>query len=162
MFFALFPCRKKCGVRRDSESKGAPDLQLMDAVLQRQVPAIQELLLQGPQTLEEIVEVILLIVEQDSGCASATDHDKSVRKGEEFVEVIQLIPKEMVVCWCSHCFRHRNKLWKFVCIPQERVQQHRGIDRGVPVPQIMAKCGGDPACTLLLWSRSWPCQCHGS
>ena len=85
------------------------------------------------------MEVILLIVEQDSGCASAIDHDKSVRKGEEFAKVIQCIPQEMVVCWCSQCLRYRNKLWKFVYIPQERVQQHRGADRGVPVVQIMAK-----------------------
>ena len=41
-----------------------------------------------PQTMQVIIEVILLIVEQVSGCASATDHDRSVRRGGEFVEVI--------------------------------------------------------------------------
>ena len=36
----------------------------------------------------EIMEMILLIVEQDSGCASATDHDKSVfRKRWSYVGV---------------------------------------------------------------------------
>ena len=85
------------------------------------------------------MEVILLFVEQVSGCASAIDHDRSVRREEELVEVIQLFPQEMVVCWCSQCLRYSSKLWKFVHIPQKRDQQHRGTDRGVPVPQIMAK-----------------------
>ena len=44
------------------------------------------------------MEVILLIVEQDSGCAGATDYDERVRKGHEFVEVIQLVQQQMVVC----------------------------------------------------------------
>ena len=38
----------------------------------------------------------------------------------------------------SGCLIHRNKLWNFVFIPQERVL-HRSFDRGVPVPQIMAR-----------------------
>ena len=109
-------------------------------------------------------------------CARATDCGKS-----EADEVIQFIPQELVVCWCSQCLRYRNKLWKFKYIPQERVQLHRGADRGVPVPQITAnvyviqlvrdtvaqivirqKRGGDPACALASWSRSWPSQCHRS
>ena len=80
----------------------------------------------------------------------------------------------------------QEQFWKSFYIPHERDQQHRGTDRGVLVPLIMGKleviqlvrftvaqivafratdygekCGGDPACALLLWCRSsfWFFRC---
>ena len=61
------------------------------------------------------------------------------------MEVPQL--RIVVVVVDNPVVAQRNNIWKFLCIPQERVQ-HRRVDRGVPVRQIMAKVeviqpGGD-------------------
>ena len=102
-------------------------------ILQRQVPAIQEPLLQRrtfllQQITEEIMKVIqlgLIAVEQVSGCANATDHGISVtgvqiipQEGgrlEDSVEVVQFSAKSAL------CASVQEQMWKCKAIPLERV-----------------------------------------
>ena len=115
---------------------------------QRHVPAIQALPPQVQpaeqnvdvpvsQTTVELtkvpVECVAALVPQIMGnlwqmCSPV--HGR-VRRQEEFVEVIQLIPQELVVDLMFPVPQFSDKLWKFY-IPQERVQLQRGAHRCVP------------------------------